>query len=292
MSAMKKLVSNALVFIVGLFMGWLSFLLFHSVNGSYGYDTYGIYQDLQSTLNTKDLEIAAWFGFEAQNEGVAERIAATNAIWSAQSEKCKTDPPSKILYVMRSIVWGQADKFAARQANAKSTGVSDLAHFTRRQVAAENLDCAIALRDAVAFIVAESQLASLPDQTNFDLTKPLAGQLNLIDQSLLANVDAWLSEYPVGPPCRDLRDPNYFQCNGTPGVLFAYRAALLSSVVCSKGKRDRDAILKVEAAWDLAITRSAAINSVQYNRARGMSVDAIRRKVCAKNVFWLTPFEY
>lgn len=289
---MKKLVSNTLVVTAGLFAGWLSVLLFHDVNGSYGYDTYGFYKDQQSTPNPSDYAIAKQFGFEPQNEAIAQRVALTNTIWNAQSEKCKADPPSESLFVMRSIMWGQADKFAAQQASAESTGISDLAHFTRRQVGAENVDCAIALDDAVAFIVAESRLARLSDQTNFDLAKPLSGQLNLINQSLLANVDAWLSEHPVGPPCTNLRDPSYFQCSGTPGVLFAYRAALLSSVVCSAGETNRDAILKVEAAWDLAIARSAAINSAQYNRARSALLDPIRKNECANNIFWLSPFEY
>jgi hypothetical protein len=276
----------------GVLAGYLAFSLFLAVADEYRLGNPRFYQDRRATANSEEFKVAKEFGFEPENEVVAESLALKNLAWSRATEACGEPSAGENLYIQRAIVWGQADKLAAGDSTVRLTGVSDFAHITRGQIDLDNPECGRGQNDAVAFLVSERNMDVVLETIAAPSTEPLQDRLKQIDGLLLSRIDAWIKARTLTEPCTNLRDPEYFQCGGLPGVLFAYRAALLGSVMCSTVKSDAVSIAQLNEAWDLAIWRSAAINKHHYEAARTAALERLQTQRCSDLPFWLSAFEY
>jgi hypothetical protein len=289
---MKRFLSGIGIVAAGMLTGWCILSLMTWVDDQNGYRPAQFYEDRSAILDKTERELIEEFGLEPDNEATAELIASKDQVWSGQFLTCGETAPAESLYILRSIVWTQADKAAINDPSAKLTGVSDLTHVTRGHIGASNSDCGRLQGDVVAFLLSERQLKDVLNDADQAPTEPLPEMLKRVDKVLLARTDAWLAARKIGAPCTNLREPDYFQCGGTPGVLFAYRAALLGSVFCAERKTDTASILQLTEAWELAILRSAAINKWHYNAALAGALERLQAGTCSDLPFWLLSFEY
>jgi hypothetical protein len=289
---MKGLLSGIGVVAAGMLTGWWLLSLMTWVDDQNGYRPARIYKDRSAILDKAERELIEEFGFEPENEAAAELIASKDQVWSSQFLTCGETAPAESLYILRSIVWSQADKAAINDPSGKLTGVSDLTHVTRGQIGTSNPDCGRLQGDVVAFLVSERRLKDVFNGMSHEPTEPLPETLKRVDKTLLARTDAWLAARKIGEACTNLREPDYFQCGGTPGILFAYRAALLGSVYCAERKTDTASMVQLKDAWELAIMRSAAINKWHYRAALADALERLQAGTCSNLPFWLSSFEY
>jgi hypothetical protein len=289
---MKPLLQGFSAFFSGLLVGWWTVALVTWLDYQNGYQPATFYKDTSAMLSKEERQQAREFGFEPDNEAKAALIASRNKVWAKQLETCGEQAAGESLYILRALVWTQDDKFAANDPNARLTGVSDLGHITRGLVQGDNLDCGALQGDAIAFLLSEQRLNKVFGAFGSQPAEPLPNQLKQIDKILLARTDAWLAKRKIVQACITLRDPEYFQCGGTPGILFAYRAALLGSVYCTERKTDPISVSQVNSAWELAISRSAFINEWQYKAAQAGALERLKARDCLDLPFWLVEFEY